>query len=458
MFKSYFRMLIVVFAIILAVMLDRGVIDIQIIQNVSYAEGASVKNSLALPIRNIPPEIKKINNSASEFGYSTALDGDTLVVGARGEDNYGAVYIFERHLGGADSWGLSKKLMASDRELSAQFGHAVSIYEDTVIVSAMRANGAAGAAYIFERHLGGNNNWGEVKKIAAPDQEGGDFFGSAVDIYKDVVVIGADKIDFAQIVNPDLAGEAYIFERNSGGTSNWGHVKTLKPSISEDFDNFGISVGIFEDAIVVGANQINDVAPSAFKPGAAYVFERNYGGSNNWGETKRLFAATGAVRDDFGMSVDIHQETIAVTARLEDDGAAYVYGKDQGGLNQWGNLKKLSTSDSASNEFGTAVSISENWIVVTDIFSDGNGNTPLNWAGSAFIFGKDNGGTNNWGEIGTIGASDANNALFFGNAVDVDAGTIVIGSDNNRSVYLYESPSTDPEPVTNRVFIPIVIR
>ncbi|MCP4535758.1 MAG: hypothetical protein GY832_01265, partial [Chloroflexi bacterium] len=101
------------------------------------------------------------------FGYAVSINGDTAVVGAEGDDaNVGAVYIFERNEGGVDNWGQIAKLIAGDDAAGANFGCAVDIRVDTVVVGANGADGS-GAAYIFERNEGGAGNWGQVVKLAA---------------------------------------------------------------------------------------------------------------------------------------------------------------------------------------------------------------------------------------------------------------------------------------------------
>ena len=103
------------------------------------------------------------------FGYSAAIDGDTVVVGAWAKNsNTGAAYIFERNQGGAENWGQVKKLTASDAAVSDQFGWSVAIDVDTVVVGAYGAE----TAYIFERNQGGSENWGQVQRLTASAPDG----------------------------------------------------------------------------------------------------------------------------------------------------------------------------------------------------------------------------------------------------------------------------------------------
>src|SRR4029077_16135085 len=156
-------------------------------------------------------------------------------------------YIFERNQGGADNWGQVKEVTASDATASDQFGFSVGINVDTVVIGAENKNLGTGVAYIFERNQGGADNWGQVKELTASDAVVSDQFGFAVGINVDTVVIGAENKNLG-------TGAAYIFARNQGGAENWGQVTELTASDAAQFDHFGISVGIGGDSAVIGAD------------------------------------------------------------------------------------------------------------------------------------------------------------------------------------------------------------
>ncbi len=127
----------------------------------------------------------------------------------------------------------------------------------------------------------------------------------------------------------------------------------LRASDGQANDEFGISVAISGDTALVGANE-EDGGPGdpASLVGAAYVFGRNQGGMNNWGEVAKLTASDAQAGDQFGNSVAISGDTALVT-RLTGGGAAYVFDRNQGGINNWGEVKKLTASDAqAGDQFG----------------------------------------------------------------------------------------------------------
>jgi hypothetical protein len=106
--------------------------------------------------------VDPISALEDEFGYSVAVSDETAVVGARQDDkrglNSGTVYVFMRQAPTAKTleewWKQTAVLTAEDPAIGAQFGHAVDIDQDTIIVGAYGADVAgsdSGAAYIFER-------------------------------------------------------------------------------------------------------------------------------------------------------------------------------------------------------------------------------------------------------------------------------------------------------------------
>ncbi|MBC7261142.1 MAG: FG-GAP repeat protein, partial [Chloroflexi bacterium] len=275
-----------------------------------------------------------------------------------------------------------KKLTASDGAFQDFFGTSVAIWGDTVVVGAYYAdvggNPDQGAAYIFYRNQGGAENWGQVKKITASDGAAYDEFGRSVAIYGDTVVVGASE---AAVGGNPGQGAAYLFRRNQGGAENWGQVKKLTASDGAVGDQFGISVAIWGDTVVVGADR-DDVGANA-NQGSAYIFYRNQGGAENWGQVKELLAPTDAgVPSVFGQSVAIYGDTVVVGAYqaavggVFNYGAAYVFARNQGGAENWGQVKKLVASDGTEGDrFGISVAIWGDTVVVGAYLADVGSNS-----------------------------------------------------------------------------------
>ena len=134
----------------------------------------------------------------------------------------------------------------------------------------------------------------EVKILSASDKANGDGLGSSVAVSGDTVVLGAPYANSGGI----LRGQAYVFLKDQGGPDNWGQVKILSASDKANYDSFGSSVAVSGDTVVVGANYADS---GGMDRGQAYVFSKDQGGSNNWGQVKILSASDKANDDVFGL-------------------------------------------------------------------------------------------------------------------------------------------------------------
>jgi hypothetical protein len=360
------------------------------------------------------------------FGDSVSISDDTLVVGAYLDDdngmNSGSAYVFERISG---TWAQVTKLKASDGDEGDIFGASVSISGDTLVVGAQGNGNYIGSAYIFNRDQGGPDNWGQVKKITASDAV--QDFGLSVSISGDTVVVGT------------FTESAYIFYRDEGGPDNWGQVKKI--TSSDGLKEFGVSVSISGDTVVVGAS-IGE--GNEFESGSAYIFYRDRGGPDNWGEVQKLTASDGGPVELFGISVSISGDTVVVGTLFGDgnelnSGSAYIFYRDEGGPDNWGEVQKITASDgSAYAYFGRSVSNSGDTVVVGAI-SGGVG-------GSAYIFYRDEGGPDNWGEVQKITASDNESSDRFGTSVSISDDTLAVGAyldddngENSGSAYVFST-------------------
>jgi hypothetical protein len=324
----------------------------------------------------------------------------------------------------------------------AYFGSAISVDGDTMVVGAFNDDNDGtdgGAAYIFNRGEGGSDAWEPVARLTASDGVSGDDFGSSVSISGDTVVVGAYLDDD----NGQESGSAYIFGRDHGGADAWGQVAKLTASDGWWYDYFGYSVSISGDTVVVGAFRAGESGHS----GSAYVFSRDQGGADAWGQVAKLTASDGTVwMDDFGFSVSISGDTVVIGAYSDDDhgdnsGSAYIFGRDQGGADAWGQVAKLTASDGAGGDsFGRAVSISGNTVVVGAWADDDHGDN----SGSAYIFGRDQGGVDAWGQVAKLTASDGASDDSFGSSVSISGDTVVVGAylddangQDSGSVYIF---------------------
>ncbi len=145
----------------------------------------------------------------------------------------------------------------------------------------------------------------------------------SVAVSGDIAVVGAPSDPWDMIIGW-LAGAAYVFQRDQGGTDNWGEVKKLTASDAEAYDWFGMSVAVSGDTAVVGAPWEDAGGENA---GAAYVFQQDQGGPDNRGETQKLTASDAQVGDEFGTSAAVSADTALAGAPQEGvGGATYVFG------------------------------------------------------------------------------------------------------------------------------------
>jgi hypothetical protein len=290
----------------------------------------------------------------------------------------------------------------------------------------------------------GADAWGEVTKLTASDAQSGDNFGYSVAVSGDVIVVGATG-------ESNNTGAAYVFQRMKNGPETWGEVAKLIAADAASYTYFfGGSVAISGDVIVVGAKQDGE---GGIRAGAAFVFQRKQNGTDSWGEVTKLIASDAQVEDSFGYSVAISGDVIVVGASHEDEhgtdaGAAYVFQRMQGGTDAWGEVTKLTSSDAQPVDyFGCSVAVSGDVIVVGANHEDDGGN----FAGAAYVFQRMQGGADAWGQTAKISASDATEGGYFGYSVAAFGDVIVVGAYHSESAYIFQ-------PGALRFFIPNVIR
>lgn len=150
------------------------------------------------------------------FGDALAISESTAVIGAWGDDDQGVVsgsaYVFERR---SEGWVQTAKLLASDGEELDFYGWSVALSGETILVGAFRDDDqgeSAGAAYVIRRDGSG---WREAEKLVAPAGDPYDYFGYALALEGRSAVLGA-------YLDDDMgreAGAAYVFtipERGHG--------------------------------------------------------------------------------------------------------------------------------------------------------------------------------------------------------------------------------------------------
>jgi len=358
------------------------------------------------------------------------------------------------------------------------FGLRVAISGDTMVATAYLEDSEAtgvngdqnadteegndsGAAYVYVRQ---NGAWSQQAYLKAANTSQGDWFGFAVAMAGDTVVVGAPYEDSAsQGVNGNGAndnalqsGAVYVFVRNG---TNWAQQAYLKASNTEAGDEFGSVVAISGNTLVVGAwredssatgvngNQSNDNAGDS---GAAYVFVRN---GTNWAQQAYLKASNTSDEDFFGESVAISGDTIVIGASSEDSnatgingnqtnnnapdsGAAYVFVRNG---TTWSQQAYLKASNAETNDrLGQAVAVDGNTVVIGALSESSkarqvNGDQADNsahQAGAAYVFVRS--GTN-WNQQAYLKALNAEAGDAFGYTVGISGDIVVAGAQGESS-------------------------
>ena len=416
----------------------------------AHSAQLDIRSSAPRPVGALPLSQRQLEivasdrKSGDQFGARVAISGNTAVVGANrdavnGKTDQGAVYVFVRD--GAN-WVQQSRLIASDGVAGDQFGAAVAIDGNTVVIGARFADSNYGKAYVFTRS-GSPAVWTE-QKLARNLFPGSSafpgFFGYAVGISGNTVVVGNPR---AHGTNNVPTGIAHVFALN--GTT-W----TLQTQFSGSSGTglFGQAVAISSGSIIVGdpsaffdtPNDPNH--PFGVVKGAAYVFT---GSDANWSLQQQLAAPDGEQDDFFGQAVAIDGDSAIVGAPGDD-----VNGRvDQGSMsiwvrsnNVWSQQFAISGTDSAPGDnFGSDVAIRGNTAVVGAIFHAVNSNTNQ---GTAYVFSRN---ANLWSQTDELLANDGAAGDRFGVAVALTERTTIVGAFGSQGLagaaYIFEPLDSD---------------
>ena len=340
------------------------------------------------------------------FGKAIAASGDTLLVGAYGDDDRGtdsgSAYVFVR-TGGA--WSLQQKLTVTDGAAGDAFGYSVALSGETAVVGAYLADGAAadsGAAYVFTRS---GSTWTQQAKLIAADAAAGDHLATSLAISGQTVVLGAP---LKRAETGGEAGAAYVFSRNG---SVWSQQAKFTPTNNAG-DHNGTAVAISGNQLAVGTARPNGYLVSF------YSFNGNsWSAAGNVSSNNANFAYYGSV--------------LAMSATYTVIGS-YAHPLGPSGVNgtvlvisnaTHSQQYSLRANDGSVNDlFGRSVAISDgNVILVGSPQDDDLGDD----SGSAFAFGFNG---NAWTQQQKLLASDGKTKDGFGSSVAITASAAFSGA------------------------------
>ena len=246
-------------------------------------------------------------------------------------------------------------------------------------------------------------------KLSPSDANAGDGFGVSVAIDGNTAVVGSYQNDS----NGIDCGAAYVYQHSG---SNWTQSQKLTASDANTGDQFGRSVAIEGNTIVVGSYIGDSTEPNS---GSAYVFTRS---GSVWSQWQKLTALDANTEDKFGCSVSIDNNTIVIGAYGDssDTGSAYVFTRTG---STWNFQQKLTASDAIQGDlFGYSIAIDDNAILIG---AHNNDNSDYQDVGSAYIFQRQDA---TWIEQNILRASDAKPADHFGYSVALDGNYACIGA------------------------------
>jgi hypothetical protein len=299
------------------------------------------------------------------FGESVSISRNVIVIGAPFDgpngNTRGAAYVYIRT---GNKWSLQATLTPSDAADNQQFGTAVAIDDNVIVVGAFLDSTVqtnAGAAYVFVRS---GNAWVQRAKLRASNASAYAFFGSSVAVSGANIVVGSPTSE-----------TAYVFSANKTSWSQQA-LLTASDALEGDYSAFGASVAIDHDTVVVGAPEEGMYAIEA---GAAYTFALK---GHTWVQQKKLTAPDAKEEDEFGTAVSVLGKVIAVGAPYSgshNEGAVYVFGskpKDEV-------VKHKLTSSTNSAFLGASVALAGDVVAAGAPAFDTFSPSP---AGAAFVF------------------------------------------------------------------------
>lgn len=376
-------------------------------------------------------------------------------------EDSGAVYVYSKNENGF--WHEEAYIKASNADAGDEFGFAVDIYHNTLIVgSPSEASSdsdtpednsidSLGAVYIFEKNRQGQ--W-EERAILKPERR--DYameFGYSVSIWEDLVLIGAPGDSSDDPTNPQdqnlvNSGAAYLFKKDRE-SHQWLYEDYFKASHRDENDAFGSSVSLSQFGLAISSM---DDSISADQPhdnslpnsGSVTIFGLN--AMAEWSEEAYIKAAHPDENDYFGASISLWSgQDLAVAApfddsasdedpadnSLADSGAVYLYRKSPLGV--WEDVSYLKASNlDAGDQFGSSLDIKDEQLIVGAINEDSQSvQTPndnsLENSGAVYTFEFDG---NTWNQRAYLKSPYANEGDSFGASTSLHEDSLVIGLTN----------------------------
>jgi FG-GAP repeat protein len=382
---------------------------------------ASAQSRLVHPAQGITfQQLAEVTGSqaGNEFGLSVAVSGNTVIVGAplalNACANCGAAYVYTATNGDWTNLTLVATLTPPPGQGTlGGFGAPVAISGDTIVVG--NSGPAGSVAYVYVNPSGNATPTGELTTSVS----GGGGGVNSIGIDGGTIVLG---MPFALGV-PHGEGAAFVYVEPPTG---WANMTQTAELLSKDENTFfGWSAAISGRAIVVGATEVK---VGGVEQGAAYLFlEPAAGWGGTWAPTTEFEASNGTRKAEFGYSVSVSGETVAVGAPQEtvgssqNKGAVYMFTRPSTGWPKTMTEATELTAGTGGSELGLSVALSGKTLVA---------GAPFQRMGQGFVyaFSEPSGGWQNGAQAKQIAASDGAANDYFGYSVAIGSGVIAAGA------------------------------
>ena len=273
--------------------------------------------------------------AAAGFGAAIAIGDGEIFVGRTGGGIAGAIYpspgsvhVFER---AADGWDFAYVITGADVEIGAEFGAALAVDGDRLLVGSPGRDEGRGGAHLFERT--GDGEWVRTVAFTAPADQDVRGAGSAVALTGDAVFLGA----------PSDVGPGAVMRFAADG----GPATVLSAPTPSDADRFGASLSLTGDMLFVGA------PGTVGNRGAAYAFVADFAAGAT--PTATLTIDDGRGGDAFGTIIAASGTSVLVGAPGADEGAGTAILFTRNGDGEWQQSDRLSFPESGPAGYGSAV-------------------------------------------------------------------------------------------------------
>jgi hypothetical protein len=375
-------------------------------------------------------------NLQGAFGLDVDAIDEFSLVGAPNSSpngiNSGTAFVYRRDPGTTNTWSEWLQLQPASVDVGDRFGRSVAITEDFLAVGASHSDTGGvtvGSVYVFERDLGGADQWGERTEIFPQGLTASSRFGLSVSLDGDLLAVGAPDA-FLNVGDP-TPGAVFVYQRNMGGPDAWGEVFRWSPTgAGSNSGYFGWSVSLADGRLTVGAPEFDVIPGTANREGAVFMFSRDAGGA--WSMDQMISSPEPAISKEFGWDVSQHPELLAVGAPMviegpfQRAGRVYLYEPDTNGT--FVAAGKINRRSDAEERFGYSVSVKTDTILV---------GAPENRVpphlGAAYLFSRDANHPAVWNMVQRFARPAGSPAGLYGTSVSFKRGTAIVGAPANLS-------------------------